>query len=320
MTRNLVPTLAAAVTASLLAAGASAAGNLVVNGSFEQGTNPGQFMNVPAGSNAITGWTVGDFHVDYCSSSAWYASDGVRSVDLDGSVLQPPRNGSISQAFATTPGQSYRVSFDLAGNITGLPLLKQVEVSAGDALQVFTYDSGAIVPFVPPLALDYQHETMTFTALASTTTLEFRSLTPLSGSVPGWGAVIDDVVVELATWTDLGFALAGQTGAPELAGTGELVAGSAGTLVLTAAAPSAPALLFVALASVPVPFKGGTLLPVPTLLTLPLVTSPVGGIPLGWGAWPAGLSGSSLWFQYGVQDAGAPVGVALSNGLRADVP
>ena len=54
-----------------------------------------------------------------------------------------------------------------------------------------------------------------------------------------------------ATWTDLGFGLAGVAGVPELAGTGTLVAGSAGALELVNAAPSAPALLFVSFTSTP---------------------------------------------------------------------
>jgi hypothetical protein len=51
-----------------------------------------------------------------------------------------------------------------------------------------------------------------------------------------------------------------------------------------------------------------------------LATSPGGGIPIGVPAWPAGLSGLQLCFQYAVRDAGAAYGAALSNAMRADVP
>ena len=68
------------------------------------------------------------------------------------------------------------------------------------------------------------------------------------------------------------------------------------------------------------PFKGGTLVPVPVSLMLPLATSPSGDAPLPWTAWPAGLSGLDLYFQYAIQDAGAVHGVALSNAVKADVP
>jgi len=316
----------AIATASLLLAltapTAAAAQNLLTNGSFELGTNPGLFIDLPGGSTAITGWTVGDFHIDYVNSATWNASDGVRSVDLDGSVTAPPRNGSIFQSFATTAGQQYVVSFDLSANSNGLPLVKQAEVSAAGTVQVFAFNIGAVIPFVPPLALVYEHKSFTFTATEASTTLKFKSLTQLSGSPSGWGAVIDNVVVEAVspTWTNLGFSLPGVSGAPLLVGTGPLVAGSPGSLVLSSAKPSAPALLFIALAATPTPFKCGTLVPVPVLTTLAVPTNPVGGISLAWAAWPAGLSGLAIHFQWGVQDAAAVCGASLSNAVRASVP
>ena len=121
-------------------------------------------------------------------------------------------------------------------------------------------------------------------------------------------------------WTDLGFALPGTNGTPQLAGLGELTPGSTGRLTLTSAAPSAPAILFLALDSTPAPFKCGTLVPAPVLTSFVVITSPIGEVLLGWSSWPAGLSGLSLYFQYGIQDAAAVCGVALSNALRADVP
>jgi hypothetical protein len=121
-------------------------------------------------------------------------------------------------------------------------------------------------------------------------------------------------------WTDLGSGLAGVSGIPQLAGAGDLVAGTPGSLALAAAAPSAPCALFLSTANTPTPFKGGTLLTVPILFTLPLATDSLGGILLPWSAWPSGLSGVSLFFQFGIQDAAAVKGVALSNALGADVP
>ncbi len=131
-------------------------------------------------------------------------------------------------------------------------------------------------------------------------------------------------VVSLATgapvWTDLGFALAGTPGLPSLVGTGSLVAGTAGALTLSNAKASSLAYVFVALSAAPTPFKGGTLVPIPPLLTLVLGTNASGGLTLPWAAWPAGLSGLDLYFQEAIQDAAAVKGAALSNALRADVP
>lgn len=301
-----------------LAAPASA-GNLLVNGSFETGPNPGPFLDLPSGSTAIPGWVVGDFHIDYVGPTMLIASDGQRAIDLDGSVGQP-HNGAIAQTFATVPGQPYRVTFDMSGNIWGAPLVKQIEVSAAGQTQVFSYDIGQIVPFAPPAAPDWHPKEFLFTATSASTTLNFRSLSLLQVPAPDHGPLLDHVAVEPAVWHDLGLGLAGSFGPPSLVGTGELVPGSAGSLTLSASAQSAPALLFLSAASTPAPFKGGTLVPVPELLAVPVGTGPIGIVLLPWPSWPSGLSGVSLWFQYAVQDAAAVKGVALSNALRADVP
>ncbi len=121
-------------------------------------------------------------------------------------------------------------------------------------------------------------------------------------------------------WSNLGHGLTGVFGDPLLSGTGTLLAGEPGTLVLQRATPSAPAYLFVALGSAPTPFKCGTLVTVPVLATMVFATDTLGEVPLAWPAWPAGLSGLSLSFQYALPDAAAVCGVALSNGLRADLP
>jgi hypothetical protein len=121
-------------------------------------------------------------------------------------------------------------------------------------------------------------------------------------------------------WTDLGHALSGAAGAPQLAGAGTLTPGSAGALDLSQAAASSFALLFVSTSSLPAPFHCGTLFPLPIVLQLPLLTSVGGNVPLSWPSWPGGLSGYSLYFQFAIQDPAAVCGVALSNALRADVP
>ncbi|HZM00633.1 MAG TPA: PQQ-dependent sugar dehydrogenase [Planctomycetota bacterium] len=122
-------------------------------------------------------------------------------------------------------------------------------------------------------------------------------------------------------FTGLGNALAGTSGKPILHGEGTLVAGTPGSVELTNAMPSAAAYLFVSLGVGGVPFKGGTLMPVPTLLLLPLASSPTGTLNLSWASWQAGVPGGTvLCFQYAIQDAGALNGVALSNALKAVTP
>ena len=121
-------------------------------------------------------------------------------------------------------------------------------------------------------------------------------------------------------WLDLGSALPGVSGASQLDATGTLGIGTSGSLQLSSAAPGVLALLFLSTTSTPMPFKGGTLLPVPVLLPLPLATDSAGSIQVPWSSWPAGLSGLSLFLQCAIQDSAAVKDVALSNALRADVP
>ena len=145
----------------------------------------------------------------------------------------------------------------------------------------------------------------------------------------GWGpmdckAFADAVVCATGgcagPWTNIGFGLAGVAGIPNLVGTGTLVANSPGTLTLTAAHPLALAIQFVAFSSSPVPFKGGTLAAFPIALEIVLSTDGSGTIALPF-TWPTGIpSGTALYFQYGIQDAAAVHGSALSNCEKAVTP
>jgi hypothetical protein len=121
-------------------------------------------------------------------------------------------------------------------------------------------------------------------------------------------------------WTDLGFALAGGGTPPSLSGAGTLAAGSPGFVRLLDAPPSAPGILFVGLTALQSPFKGGTLVPAPTIV-LNLTSSPSGSFLLAWSHWPAGLPGFfHLWFQAWIADPAAPAGAAASNALLATTP
>ena len=123
-----------------------------------------------------------------------------------------------------------------------------------------------------------------------------------------------------SVWTDLGFGLAGIAGIPDLVGTGSLAAGSPGSLALSAAHPSAPALLFISFASVPAPFKGGVLAAFPPALMLTLATNGAGALTLSF-TWPSGVPpATSVYFQFAIPDGAAPFGVALSHAVKGVTP
>jgi len=121
-------------------------------------------------------------------------------------------------------------------------------------------------------------------------------------------------------WIDLGDGLPGTTGTPSLSGSGILAGGSKAALTLANAKPSALGMLFVSQVSAPVPFKGGTLIPFPPLLSFALFTQPDGSLPIAF-TWPGGVPASTaIWFQYAIADPAAVQHVALSNALKATTP
>jgi choice-of-anchor C domain-containing protein len=82
------------------------------NGSFELGSvDPGMYQTLGVGSTAITGWEVIGSNIDYVGSF-WQASDGSRSLDLNGN--NGP--GGIRQTFDTVAGQAYAVLIDVAAH------------------------------------------------------------------------------------------------------------------------------------------------------------------------------------------------------------
>jgi hypothetical protein len=123
------------------------------------------------------------------------------------------------------------------------------------------------------------------------------------------------------SWTDEGCALAGVNGDPLLDASGFLTDGATNQVDLSNAAPSAVAGLFVSLSSTPVPFKCGTLKPVPFLFEpVILSTDSGGGISLPFALGAGVPAGTELWVQWAIQDAAAVKGVALSNAVLGVTP
>ncbi len=139
------------------------------------------------------------------------------------------------------------------------------------------------------------------------------------------GGLLDGVMTVLLNeatlpWLDVGGALAGAAGPPELSGTGSLAAGTQVAVTLSEAAASSLSALVAGLSAVQAPLKGGVLVPSPDLVLSGLPTGAFGGYTLA-GAWPAGLpSGLELYLQAWISDAAGPAGYAASNALLATTP
>jgi hypothetical protein len=121
------------------------------------------------------------------------------------------------------------------------------------------------------------------------------------------------------TWQDLGQGLAGSVGTPELEGTGTLGPSTPVALTVSGALPAASTGLVVGFGLANVPFKGGMLVPDLDVLIGFFSTNGSGGLVLA-GTWPALPSGTTLYYQAWIADAGGPLGFSATNGLSGTVP
>lgn len=93
-----------------LAAPARPAGNLLVNGSFEDGPEDiGEYRLLDKGATDLKGWKVTRGQIDLIGTF-WTSADGKRSLDLHGS----PGYGGVEQTFKTKKGTRYKVELQLA--------------------------------------------------------------------------------------------------------------------------------------------------------------------------------------------------------------
>jgi choice-of-anchor C domain-containing protein len=179
-----------AAAAIVLPAGVASAApaNLVTNGSFENpAVGPG-YVVYPAGSDGITGWTVGagsvsNASVEQDSSDNWPADTGNISVDLSGNGP-----GDIYQDLATTPGTSYIISFALGGNFYCGQTVKQMKLTFGGTVLTYEFDDTKS----SASNMHWEHESLQVTATSATTRLDFADVTADQSSC---GAVVDSVSV-----------------------------------------------------------------------------------------------------------------------------
>ncbi|GJM21645.1 MAG: hypothetical protein DHS20C15_15600 [Planctomycetota bacterium] len=118
--------------------------------------------------------------------------------------------------------------------------------------------------------------------------------------------------------SDLGGGLAGFGGlAPHQFGCGSLATGGNATFTLEMARPNSPAFLVLAAGEGNLPFKGGTLVPLPQLIAGPFHTDGSGELNIG--SITGGGGPFSVFAQWAVIDADGPVGISLSNALEIHV-
>lgn len=144
-------------------------------------------------------------------------------------------------------------------------------------------------------------------------------LGPVNGEFPLLKLTLTIVDAPPSTWLNLGHALSGTLGEPQLVATGNLCRSAPGTLALSSARPNATTFLVIGLSSLWAPFHGGTLLPAPDVV-VPLPVDATGACTLPF-TFPIGVPmGTNLWFQHWIPDPAGVKGFAASNALLATVP
>ena len=185
-----------ALAATLLCAATAGAASFQ-NGSFEGLVLTGNVLDdglltvTNPDASTIPSWSVGGpsgGSVDWVSYLLWTPQDGEDSIDLSGTF---GNMNWISQAFDTVAGQSYQVTFWMAGNFIGTTVPKSMLVTAGSFSQEYTEDYAPMVfngSFYEPA---WSQQTFQFKATGSLTTLKFADT---SGNDME-GVIVDNVSV-----------------------------------------------------------------------------------------------------------------------------
>jgi choice-of-anchor C domain-containing protein len=169
------------------------ADNIVVNGDFEEPVVPGeQGWEIYYGGQSFLGWTVGGHSIDIVHDHGirewWVSPSGHQGVDLNG---QGP--GSITQYLPTLPGAAYVLSFAMAGNQVGDPIVVTMDFFWGEEI-VDTLSFLTITPAPEtPGDIGWAYHQYTLVASTDLTRLKFESLSNTGAR----GPALDDVQVVL---------------------------------------------------------------------------------------------------------------------------
>ncbi len=167
--------------------------NLLTNGSFEQGVlvdDGNATMTLVPGGTAITGWTAVSDNIAWIEAGNPFslsAQDGDRFLDLTDYISGAPFGG-VTQAIATTSGQSYVLAFEL-GTLTsiwgGPPV--SILATAGGATQSFTSnavtDTSTWVSFSLPFIATGSTTAITLTGAAGFNYIGLDNVTVEEGAV-----------------------------------------------------------------------------------------------------------------------------------------
>ncbi len=289
------------------------------------------------------------------NASSWVAPDGSDSdmyawddftLPLTQAVTEVRWRGGYALGAPFGAATDFRVSFfaSIAGGsqplIVALPEHESQEITLGTFHTLNNAGETLVGVFGGVSMYDYRFVLPSPVVLAGGEKYWFRVVASQVG-YPDWGMatasgggshfrystgmamfqnVPNDMAFSLhARWADLGHALAGTAGSPVLAGSGTLAGSSSCSFSLSAARPSAAAMLIFGFTQLNFPLKGGVLVPVPQLL-VPMPTNASGTAGLPFVMPPVVPPGVDLVLQVWIPDPAGVQGLAASNGLVGTTP
>jgi len=291
------------------------------------------------------GWTVGAFDDD-ATTGIWERGDPIGTAaqpeddnteggtdcfftgqgSLGGALGENDVDGGkttlFSPAFSLDPGEDARVSYARwYSNTTGAdPAADVFEVEISNDGGATWVDAETVGPGGPDNAGGWifaQWKVGDFVTPTANMQVRFIASDEAGGSLVE--AAVDDFAVQVfecdvSCQTDLGFGGPG-TLALSLCGEG-LASGQTSDLSLTGALPNAAVTFFLGLANDPTPFKGGTLVPLPVLVSVTVQADGAGefSAPVPGGGGPV-----TFFIQAVSPDGALPGGFAISNALQVDV-
>ena len=207
--------------------------DIVVNGGFERGADPGDHLYLTAGiSPQLEGWTVVWRIGVY--GTGWQAQEGTRSLGLLNVSNTANTAGGVGQTLKTTVGQKYRVAFYQAGNpVDHKPSTLRAQIGAYQ--HDYTYQSA---PSADAQHMDWVQRTFTYTAVAATTPISFTATYSYASQPVG----LDNVQVRAILSGPTSAAPAGGVGVKPASST--VAAGGTEAITVTTA-PGAPLVLVV---------------------------------------------------------------------------
>lgn len=250
-----------------------------------------EMLPVPAGASAVRGWVI---------NGPGQVAGEAAGAGCDEAALWTEGSGWLS---LSTCGAG-NTSFDLndGGDVLFLQdYAPHIRFASGDTWRVEDLIVAPAGHWTPDFNVDMALDSAGRMAFHATNGGQTGILLITPDAMPGCQA-------------DLGYAGPGSMHLAMCGG--DLSSGTTADISLSGAKPLAIAWMVVGAASLPTGFKGGTLVPVPVALALPLAVDPAGHAELPGVA--GGIGPLSVYLQCVQPDASQPKGWAISNALRAD--